>query len=169
MRSPAPRATKRFVNHNNSSTNKLPLQFVWILICMALIGNMLAISGGPSVINYDMFVAAFCMLALFYLTLVSVKESFTIHPVFPLVVDILCTIFTLVAGIATAAYLNVHSCSNRVSIIVLAFDRSLLTILSRATSTATSSPAALPPAAVRVRPPLPSSGSLSQHSSPPPS
>ncbi|KAL1590112.1 hypothetical protein WHR41_01220 [Cladosporium halotolerans] len=89
------------------------LQFLWILLCMALIGNMLAISSGPSVINYDMFVAVFCMLSLFYLILVSVKESFTIHPAFPLTLDILCTIFTLIAGIATAAYLNVHSCSNQ--------------------------------------------------------
>merc|ERR1712227_797821 len=60
-----------------------------------------------------MFVAVFCMLSLFYLILVSVKESFTIHPAFPLTLDILCTIFTLIAGIATAAYLNVHSCSNQ--------------------------------------------------------
>lgn len=92
------------------------LQFLWILLCMALIGNMLAITGGPSVINYDMFVAAFCMLALVYLTLVSVKESFAIHPIFPLVLDVLCTLFTLIAAIATPAYLHVHSCSNRVSI-----------------------------------------------------
>lgn len=82
---------------------------------MALVGNMLAITSGPSVINYDMFVAVFCMLALFYLTLVSVKESMAIHPIFPLVLDALCTLFTLIAGIATAAYLRVHSCSNRVS------------------------------------------------------
>lgn len=81
---------------------------------MALIGNMLAMSSGPSVINYDMFVAVFSMLSLFYLTLVAVKDSFTIHPIFPLVLDILCTIFTLIAGIATAAYLHVHSCSNQV-------------------------------------------------------
>lgn len=115
------RALKRLVNHNNSPTNKSPLQFLWILLCMALVGNMLAITGGPSVINYDMFVAVFCMLALFYLTLVSVKESFAIHPIFPLVLDALCTLFTLIAGIATAAYLRVHSCSNRVSIIARLF------------------------------------------------
>lgn len=89
------------------------LQFLFILICMALIGNMLAMSSGPSVINYDMFVAVFSMLSLFYLTLVAVKDSFTIHPIFPLVLDILCTLFTLIAGIATAAYLHVHSCSNQ--------------------------------------------------------
>ena len=83
---------------------------------MALIGNMIAIQSGPSIVNYDMFVAVFCMLSLFYLTLVSVKESMTIHPIFPLVLDVLCTLFTLIAGIATAAYLRVHSCSNRVSI-----------------------------------------------------
>ena len=101
---------------------------------MALIGNMLAISSGPSVINYDMFVAVFCMLSLFYLTLVSVKESMAIHPVFPLVVDVLCTLFTLIAGIATAAYLRVHSCSNRVSSIDFpCIENRWLTIHFRAT------------------------------------
>jgi tetrahydromethanopterin S-methyltransferase subunit E len=94
---------------------------------MALVGNMLAIQGGPSIINYDMFVAVFCMLALFYLTLVSVKESFAIHPIFPLVLDALCTLFTLIAGIATAAYLKVHSCSNRVSTIGYPSESSRLT------------------------------------------
>ncbi|KAM0722531.1 hypothetical protein Q7P37_001972 [Cladosporium fusiforme] len=89
------------------------LQFLFILICMALIGNMLAMSSGPSVINYDMFVAVFSMLSLFYLTLVAVKDSFVIHPIFPLALDVLCTLFTLIAGIATAAYLRARSCSNQ--------------------------------------------------------
>jgi hypothetical protein len=97
---------------------------------MALVGNMLAIQGGPSVINYDMFVAVFCMLALFYLTLVSVKESFAIHPIFPLVLDALCTLFTLIAGIATAAYLRVRSCSNSVCTIGYPSDRSRLTSIA---------------------------------------
>ena len=146
------------------------LQFLWILLCMALVGNMLAIQGGPSVINYDMFVAVFCMLALFYLTLVSVKESFVIHPIFPLVLDALCTLFTLIAGIATAAYLRVRSCSNRVSILVLTSPISQRANNSlRATSSPTLSPVAPPLAAAKVRPSLPSSGSPSQHSSPPPS
>ena len=147
------------------------LQFLWILLCMALIGNMLAISSGPSVINYDMFVAVFCMLSLFYLILVSVKESFTIHPAFPLTLDILCTIFTLIAGIATAAYLNVHSCSNQVSIRSWRSvrRRTVTHNVGRTTSTATSSPAAPALAAVRPRPPPPSSGSPSPLSSPPPS
>lgn len=79
---------------------------------MALIGNMIAITSGPSVINYDMFVTVFAMLSLFYLIPASIKDSFTIHPMFPLILDILNTIFTLVAGIATPAYLHVHSCSN---------------------------------------------------------
>jgi len=80
---------------------------------MALIGNMIAISSGPSVINYDMFVAVFAMLSLFYLIPASFKESLTIHPMLPLILDILCTLFTLIAGIATAAYLHVRSCNNR--------------------------------------------------------
>ena len=59
---------------------------------MALIGNMIAITSGPSVINYDMFVTVFAMLSLFYLIPASIKDSFTIHPMFPLILDILNTI-----------------------------------------------------------------------------
>jgi hypothetical protein len=146
------------------------LQFLWILLCMALVGNMLAIQGGPSVINYDMFVAVFCMLALFYLTLVSVKESFVIHPIFPLVLDALCTLFTLIAGIATAAYLRVRSCSNRVSILASMISSSQRANNPyRATFSPTLSLVAAQLDAVKVRPSLPSSGSPSQPSSPPPS
>jgi len=79
---------------------------------MALIGNMIAIKSGPSVINYDMFVAVFAMLALFYLIPATLKDSFVLHPMLPLIVDALCTLFTFIAAVATPAYLHVHSCSN---------------------------------------------------------
>lgn len=82
---------------------------------MALVGNMLAISSGPSVINYDMFVAVWCMLSLFYLIPATLKEGLAFHPMLPLALDVLNVLFTFCAAVATAAYLGVHSCNNDVS------------------------------------------------------
>lgn len=84
---------------------------------MALVGNMIADakSGNPSIINYTMFVAVFAMLSLFYLIAGTINENFAISPFFMLAADALNTLFFLVGGIALAAYLNVHSCGNRVS------------------------------------------------------
>ena len=83
---------------------------------MALVGNMIAeaISGNPSIINYVMFVSVFAMLSLFYLIAGTIKESFSISPVFMLAADALNVLFFLVGGIALAAYLDVHSCGNQV-------------------------------------------------------
>ncbi|MCJ1371209.1 hypothetical protein MMC20_002424 [Loxospora ochrophaea] len=80
---------------------------------MALVGNMIfdAVAGDPSIVNYAMFVAVFSMLSLFYLVAATVKDL-TIIPWLPLVVDALNMIFFLVGGIALAADLKVHSCSN---------------------------------------------------------
>ena len=82
---------------------------------MALVGNMIfdAVAGDPSIVNYAMFVAVFSMLSLFYLVAATVKDL-TIIPWLPLVVDALNMIFFLVGGIALAADLKVHSCSNAV-------------------------------------------------------
>ena len=83
---------------------------------MALVGNMIADarSGNPSIVNYAMFVSVFAMLTLFYLTAVTLSEGLAGHPMLPLAVDALNTLFFLVGGIALAGYLNVHSCSNSV-------------------------------------------------------
>lgn len=82
---------------------------------MALIGNMIATSfaGDHSMVNFDMFVAVFAMLSLFYLIAATVMEGLMI-PVVVIALDVLNTVFFLIAGIATAAYLGVHSCSNSV-------------------------------------------------------
>lgn len=82
---------------------------------MALIGNMIATKSGPAVINYDLFVTVFSMLSLFYLIPASIKDSLAFSPIIPLVLDVLCTLFTFVAGVATPAYHHVHSCNNQVS------------------------------------------------------
>jgi len=84
---------------------------------MALVGNMIATaySGNPSIVNYDMFVAVFAMLSLFYLIPTAVKPDFAFHPIIGLVLDALNVLFWLIGGIATAAYLGAHSCSDSVS------------------------------------------------------
>lgn len=80
---------------------------------MALVGNMIAGSSGPSIINYDLFTTVFGMLTLLYLIPATFNEGWSIHPLLMLVLDILNTLFFFCAAVATAAYLRVHSCSNR--------------------------------------------------------
>jgi len=83
---------------------------------MALTGNIIAdaVAGNPSSINYAIFVSVFSMLCLIYLFLVAFKEDFAIHPLIPVVLDTLNTLFFFAAAVALAARLHVHSCSNKV-------------------------------------------------------
>lgn len=83
---------------------------------MALVGNMIAdaFGGNPSVVNYDMFVAVFSMLCLFYLIFTAISDSFTLHPMLPLALDALNVLFFFCAAVAMAAELGTHSCSNSV-------------------------------------------------------
>lgn len=89
-------------------------EFVWTLLIMALVGNMIATSfaGNPSVINYDMFVSVFAMLSLFYLIAICFKEQFTIHKFVPATLDLLNVLFWFCAAVAMAAELGAHSCSS---------------------------------------------------------
>lgn len=93
------------------------LQFLFILIVMALIGSMIAQAdnGNPATVNYNMFVAVFAMLSLFYLIAAAWSDSFTGHPLIPIVLDALNTLFIFAGATALAAGLGVHSCSNGVS------------------------------------------------------
>lgn len=89
------------------------LQFLFSLLILALVGNMIADStAGNSMVNYDMFVAVFSMLSLIYLIASTVKEAFIIHPMIALAVDVLNALFFFIGGVATAARLGVHSCGN---------------------------------------------------------
>lgn len=83
---------------------------------MALVGNMIAeaYAGNPSVINYDMFVAVFAMLTLFYLVAIEFKEQFTFHKFVPAALDLLNALFFFCAAVAMAAELGARSCSNGV-------------------------------------------------------
>lgn len=88
---------------------------------MALVGNMIAtaIGGNPSIVNYCMFVAVFSMLSVVYQIAALHSESFVIMSFIPIVVDALNTLFFLAGGIALAAYLQVYSCTDTVSFVVL--------------------------------------------------
>ncbi|KAL3460774.1 marvel domain-containing protein [Aspergillus heterothallicus] len=90
-------------------------QFVWTLLVMALIGNMIAESfaGNPATVNYAMFVAAFSMFTLFYLIPASINLDWAIHPIIMIVLDTLNTIFFFTSAIALAAKLECHSCGNQ--------------------------------------------------------
>ncbi|KAL9022050.1 MAG: hypothetical protein Q9185_000791 [Variospora sp. 1 TL-2023] len=80
---------------------------------MALIGNAIqeANGGNHSIINYVIFVSVFALLSLLYLIGAAIMESFAI-PIAMLVLDAINTLLFLIGGIALAAYLGVHSCSN---------------------------------------------------------
>ena len=85
---------------------------------MALVGNMIAsaLGGNPSIVNYSMFVAVLSMLSLVYQIAALHSESFVVMSAIPVVVDGLNTLFFLAGGIALAAYLQVHSCTDAVSL-----------------------------------------------------
>lgn len=83
---------------------------------MALIGNMInqAFSGNPATVNYAMFTSAFSMFTLFYLVPASFNTDWSGHPIILIVLDTLNAIFFLTSGIALAARLECHDCSNDV-------------------------------------------------------
>ncbi|CAO1600402.1 MAG: hypothetical protein L6R36_006807 [Xanthoria steineri] len=89
------------------------LQFLLTLFILALTGNVIAeaFAGNHSIINYIMFVAVFAMLSLLYLIGAAIIESVAI-PLAMLALDALNTLLFLIGGIALAAYMGVHSCSN---------------------------------------------------------
>ncbi|PNS19127.1 hypothetical protein CAC42_1863 [Sphaceloma murrayae] len=89
------------------------VQFLWALLVLALVGNMIAsaFAGNPAIINYDMFVAVFSMLSLLYLIPAAIKESFA-SPLIMLVLDVLNALFYFCGAVATAAYLGARSCNN---------------------------------------------------------
>lgn len=74
-----------------------------------------AFSGNPATINYNIFVAVFGMLSLFYLIPAAWSDSFQGHALLPIVLDGLNMLFFFAGGTALAAGLGVHSCSNGVS------------------------------------------------------
>ncbi|PLB42640.1 MARVEL domain-containing protein [Aspergillus candidus] len=89
-------------------------QFIWTLLVMALIGNMLneSFAGDPATVNYCMFVSAWSMFTLFYLVPASFNLDWALSPILMVAIDLLNALFFLTAGIALASRLEAHSCSN---------------------------------------------------------
>lgn len=146
------------------------LQFFFILVIMALIGNVIALAfaGNPSLINYDMFVAAFSMLSLFYLFAAAWSDSFAGHPIIPIVLDALNVLFLFCAAVATAAELGVHSCSNDVRLLLYSLSHkkkasanNSLNSLTPSPTTSPTEPTIDPVDAANCKLPPPSSGSPS--------
>jgi hypothetical protein len=54
------------------------------------------------------------MLSLLYLIPATIKESFMVHPIIMLALDVVNTLLFFIAGVATAAKLGAHSCGNQV-------------------------------------------------------
>ncbi|CAI7606266.1 unnamed protein product [Penicillium glandicola] len=89
-------------------------QFLWTLLIMALVGNMIAdaFAGNPSTVNYAMYTAVFSMFSLIYLIPASFNIAWAGHPIIMIVIDALNTVFFFCAAIALAAKLGCHSCNN---------------------------------------------------------
>ncbi|RYP42078.1 hypothetical protein DL768_010403 [Monosporascus sp. mg162] len=90
------------------------LQFLWLLLTTALMGNVIATNGGHvgnTALNFVMFVCALswiavlCGLAMHFVPAIYM-------PIVPLVLDGLAVLFTLIAAIALAAKLGAVNCDN---------------------------------------------------------
>ncbi|RYP58083.1 hypothetical protein DL769_009115 [Monosporascus sp. CRB-8-3] len=90
------------------------LQFLWVLLTTALIGNVIATNGGDvgnSALNFVMFVCALSWIAVLYGLAMRFVSAIAM-PIVALVLDGLAVLFTLIAGIALAAKLGAVNCDN---------------------------------------------------------
>lgn len=94
------------------------VQFIWIILITALIGNVLAgKTGTNSTVNYAMYVAAYTWIAWLVGIAAIFVEGLAI-PAVVFVLDLLAAIFTFVAGVVLAKKLEgAHSCNNDVSVL----------------------------------------------------
>ncbi|KXL43204.1 hypothetical protein M433DRAFT_150298 [Acidomyces richmondensis BFW] len=89
--------------------------FLWTVLVMALTGNMINDwnHGNGGIVNYSLFVSVFGMLTLLFLIPASVKEAWGLHPLLPLLLDLLNVIFWFCGAVAFAAEIGAHSCGNQ--------------------------------------------------------
>jgi hypothetical protein len=90
-------------------------QFLFVLLTTALVGDAIAksIGGTPGAVNYAIFVAVWCWIAVLYGIAASVVQSLSVMMAH-LVLDGMATFWTFIAGVVLAAKLQVHSCGNEV-------------------------------------------------------
>ncbi|KAJ9164735.1 hypothetical protein NKR19_g1142 [Coniochaeta hoffmannii] len=89
------------------------LQFLWVLLITALIGNVIALNndGHMVSINFTMFVAVLSWLAVLYGLAAAFVESLAI-PIVMLALDGAAALFTFIDGIVLAAKLGAPNCGN---------------------------------------------------------
>jgi len=89
------------------------LQFIWVLLITALIGNVIALNynGNMSAINFTMFVAVLSWLAVIYGLVASFVESIAI-PIVIFVLDGAATLFTFISAVVLSAKLGATNCSH---------------------------------------------------------
>ncbi|RYP67039.1 hypothetical protein DL771_007458 [Monosporascus sp. 5C6A] len=90
------------------------LQFLWVLLTTALIGNVIATNGGNvgnSALNFVMFVCALSWIAVLYGLAMHFVSAIAM-PIVALVLDGLAVLFTMIAAIVLAAKLTAVNCDN---------------------------------------------------------
>ncbi|RYP33584.1 hypothetical protein DL767_004699 [Monosporascus sp. MG133] len=90
------------------------LQFLWVLLTTALIGNVIATNGGNvgnPALHFVMFVCALSWIAVLYGLAMHFVSAIAM-PIVALVLDGLAVLFTLIAAIALAAKLGAVNCNN---------------------------------------------------------
>ena len=90
-------------------------QFLFVLITMALVGNVIAeaFAGNNSKINYAMFVSVIDMAIVLWGIAAAFKEELAFGIVLK-IADIVAVLATFIAGVVLAAGLGAHSCGNSV-------------------------------------------------------
>ncbi|KAL5118533.1 hypothetical protein ACEQ8H_003548 [Pleosporales sp. CAS-2024a] len=90
----------------------------WQLLCAILVTALMANNiarahhGTHSIVNFSLFVGVWWLLSLLYFLPTSFIDKFSI-PVVDIAFDALSVLFSFCAAVALAAYLGVHSCSDR--------------------------------------------------------
>ncbi|EED15331.1 non-classical export protein Nce102, putative [Talaromyces stipitatus ATCC 10500] len=91
------------------------LEFIFTVILLGLVGSLEAQSdSNPESVHFSMFTAAWSALFLLYLIPATWTESFTFHPIIPIVLDTLNVVFTFCAAVTLAARTKAKSCSNHI-------------------------------------------------------
>lgn len=156
----------RTTNHHHITMPRIiglglrALEFAFTVILLGLIGSLEANSGGnPESVHFSMFTAAFSALFLIYLIPATWTESFTGHPILPIILDALNVVFTFCAAVTLAARTKAKSCSNSVRFPFVMFSGYRTNHALRPSSIPMKLPWDPSTAAVRLRQPAPSSGS----------
>jgi hypothetical protein len=89
------------------------LQFLWVLLITALIGNVIALNynGSMAAINFTMFVAVLSWLAVLYGLAASFVERLAV-PIVLFALDGAAALFTLISAIVLSARLGAVNCGN---------------------------------------------------------